>query len=96
MISDYDNLEKRCPLLGHQIKFQYCRSVNLGLPCKKIMDCWFQNLPIENFLKKYFSKEELETIFKPQKPKITSLIELINQAQSSIEKNNLRSKKIIT
>ena len=86
MISDYDNLEMRCPILGHEIKFQYCRSVNLGLPCKKIMDCWFQHIPVENFLRKYFSEEEFKTIFKPQKPKLTSLVELISQAQTLLEK----------
>jgi len=89
MISEYDNFERRCPLLGHEIKFQYCRSANLGLPCRKILNCWFERFPVENFLRNHFSKEEIETILKPQKPKLVSLIELIKQSQSSIEKNNL-------
>ena len=86
MISDYDNLEIRCPILGHEIKFQYCRSANLGLPCKKILDCWFQRFPVEDFLNNHFPKEKLKSIFEPQKPKLVSLVELINQAQASMEK----------
>ena len=35
-----DSCQIRCPRLGQQIHFSYCRQENLGLPCFKTLDCW--------------------------------------------------------
>ncbi|MEJ2354529.1 MAG: hypothetical protein P8Y62_01290 [candidate division WOR-3 bacterium] len=77
----YDKERIYCRKLGHWITFEYCRQENNGLPCHKIMDCWFEKLPIEEFLKENYTDEDISYIFKPSKQKITSLIELIEQAK---------------
>jgi len=72
----------RCPRLGHQITFSYCRTENRGLPCFKTLDCWFQHFEVENYLQDELSSEEWDKIFKtPPKPKMLSLVELIEQAK---------------
>ena len=72
----------RCPRLGHQISFSYCRSENKGLPCFKTIDCWFAYFPVNEFLQKELASEEWEAIFnRPNKPKILSLVELIEAAK---------------
>ena len=82
-----DNIEIRCRKLGHQIKFVYCRRENSGLPCFKILDCWHQYFPVENFLRKDLTEQEWHDVFeKPQKPKILSLVELIEQAQKKTKR----------
>jgi len=77
----YDKERIYCRKLGHWITFEYCRQENNGFPCHKIMDCWFEKISIEEFLKKNYKEEEISYIFKPSKQKITSLIELIEQAK---------------
>jgi len=72
----------RCPRLGHQIYFSYCRSENMGLPCFKTLDCWFQHFPVEDYLRKELKQEEWEKVFsKPPKPKLLSLVELAEKAK---------------
>jgi len=78
-----DNLEIRCPRLGHQIRFAYCRNENGGLPCFKIITCWQTYFPVENYLRQELDQEEWQKTFNsPPKPKILSLVELIQKAKS--------------
>jgi hypothetical protein len=72
----------RCPRLGHQITFSYCRVENRGLPCFKIVDCWYEHFMVEDFLRRELKPEEWEKVFnRPVKPKILSLVELIEEAK---------------
>jgi hypothetical protein len=72
----------RCPRLGHQITFSYCRSENRGHPCFKTLDCWYEHFEVEVFLRGELSPDEWESLFGgPPKPKMLSLIELIEQAK---------------
>ena len=74
----------RCPKLGHQIAFTYCRSESMGLPCFKILDCWFDQFLVEEYLRKELKPEEWEKVFeRPQKTKVLSLLELIEEAKKS-------------
>jgi hypothetical protein len=87
-MNQYDNERIYCRRLGHWLKFNYCRLENDGLPCHKIVDCWFDKLPIKEFLNEHYKEEEISHIFKPSKQKITSLIELIEQAKNRTNKNS--------
>ncbi len=85
MIDRYDKEKRRCPMLGHQIAFQYCRSCNRELPCSKIYDCWFQTIPIQQYMQEHFDNNVLKRISAPTKPKMLSLLELIDKARSNME-----------
>ncbi len=77
-----DESEIRCPRLGHQIYFSYCRTENQGLPCMKTLDCWHMHFEVEAYLKKQLSEAEWEKAFRQQvKPKMLSLLELMEQAK---------------
>jgi hypothetical protein len=72
----------RCPRLGHMITFSYCRVENMGLPCFKTLDCWFQHFMVEAYFQQELSPEKWEEVFnRPRKTKVLSLIELIEQAK---------------
>jgi hypothetical protein len=72
----------RCPRLGHQINFSYCRTENMGLPCFKTLDCWFDHFLVEEHLRQELSTEEWIGVFeKPARPKMQSLLDLIEQAK---------------
>ncbi len=72
----------RCPRLGHEIYFSYCRQENMGLPCFKILDCWFAYFNVEEYLRREISEQEWKDVFEnPGQPKIISLLENIQAAK---------------
>lgn len=76
------SLQIRCPRLGHEIYFSYCRQENMGLPCFKILDCWFPYFKVEEYLRQELSEAEWASVFEnPGKPKIVSMLEMIQQAR---------------
>ena len=79
----------RCPRLGHQVSFSYCRKENQGFPCFKALDCWYEHFLIEEFFRKELMAEEWKNIFEtPPKPKMLSLLELIEEAKKRTEKES--------
>jgi hypothetical protein len=82
-----DDFKIRCPRLGHQIQFSYCRSENQGSPCFKILDCWHAHFAVEELLKMELSREQWEALLdRPPVPKVLSLLDLISQAKRHAEK----------
>ncbi len=74
----------RCPRLGHQISFSFCRIENKGLPCFKTLDCWYVHFPVEAHLRTELTPEQWQKAFeRPAKPKMASLLELIEQAKKA-------------
>ncbi len=80
-ITQHDHRPLRCPKLGHEVQFTYCRCHAGELPCNKIFDCWWQSFDITAFIKEHYTKDHIKKIIAPPKPKMTSLIEMIQQAQ---------------
>ncbi|VBB43019.1 conserved hypothetical protein [uncultured Desulfatiglans sp.] len=77
-----DDFEIRCPRLGHQISFAYCRRENHGLPCSRTLICWHPYFPVEAFLRTELTQEEWDAVFEaPPRPKLLSLVELIEKAK---------------
>ncbi|GAF73661.1 unnamed protein product [marine sediment metagenome] len=86
-IDIHDDKKKYCRILGHELTFTYCRQTAAAQPCGKIFDCWFETFDIDRFMKKHFTPDQLKTLLTPQKPKMASLIELIQQAQKTTNEN---------
>ena len=79
-----DTFQIRCSKLGHQISFSYCRKENLGIPCVRVLTCWHPYFRVADYLRQELSEKEWQdAIESPVKPKILTLVELIEQAQKS-------------
>ena len=78
----YDSLQIRCPRLGGEVTFKYCRVEGGDLPCMRIVACWQCCLPIAEYLRATLSPDQLER-FTGQRPKerIATLVELIEAAK---------------
>ncbi len=87
-ITVFDSQETYCPMLGHELEFSYCRTVQQNKPCRRIRDCWFEKISIDDFLAEHYSLEELSYISEPPKPKMLSLFELIQKAQEMKNKES--------
>jgi hypothetical protein len=82
-----DSFQIRCPRLGQQIHFSYCRQENMGLPCFKTLDCWYIHFQVVEYLQQELSATEWQDAFeKPSTPKMVSLVELIEKAQKMAAK----------
>ncbi|MEW6188369.1 MAG: hypothetical protein AB1585_21850 [Thermodesulfobacteriota bacterium] len=63
MIDAYDTLEAYCNQLGMTLNFQYCRRSQGTLPCRNLIGCWQERIPVNAFLQEHFSKEALQKLF---------------------------------
>ncbi len=77
------NFAIRCPRLGHQINFEYCRKENNGIPCFKTLDCWYSYFNVHKFLEDKLPEKDFEKAFENSvQPKVLSLLDLIEQAKA--------------
>jgi hypothetical protein len=81
MDKQYDEKVTYCRKLGHHLAFKYCRGEREGLPCSKILDCWFQIIPVEKFIRDNYSEAGLASLAAPSRPRMMTLIDLIERAK---------------
>ncbi len=82
MMDQYDDLSIRCPQLGGEVPFRYCRTVNEDLPCRKIIVCWEFRIEISKFLGDHYSVEQIQqALSPPSKSRIETILELIEKAK---------------
>ena len=90
-----NKLSRRCPRLGGPISFSYCLQCDEDeTPCWKIIECWWEIFDVSTYLENILPVEKLNrVILKKPKPKIESLVEMIQKAQKNIQsqKNNFDS-----
>ena len=86
MTPSHDQLERRCPRLGGTVEFSYCRCVgDNGKPCWKVFDCWWEVFDVVAYFKARLDKASFEKIVSTRpKPKITSILEMVEQAKQRI------------
>lgn len=89
-MSRYDHLEIRCPRLGHEIGFSYCRQESGDLPCPRILSCWRPFFPVESFVKGYLPPDLWEGFIRQApREKVITLVDLIEAAKKRrAEKNS--------
>ncbi|NTV14821.1 MAG: hypothetical protein HGA96_12965 [Desulfobulbaceae bacterium] len=82
-----DNMQIRCRKLGQLIHYGYCCRENQGLPCARTLDCWYPYFDVAAYLRGVLTPEEWAAVFAtPAKPKVLSLVELLEQAQRNVGK----------
>lgn len=86
MIEEHDELTIRCPMLGGEVPFRYCRTLNEELPCRKIIICWEFRMEIAKFLSDHYSLDQIEkALTPPTKTRLETILELIEKAKKSKE-----------
>ena len=77
-------LIRRCPRLGNTVPFKYCKTCGDDQqPCFKILDCWWEYFDVVQYMKDHLPEDQFNHLLeaKPPKPRIASLVELIEQAR---------------
>jgi hypothetical protein len=82
----YEEREIRCPRLGGPVTFGYCRVENVGRPCPRTIVCWQIHFDAESLFREIMTPEEFaETFLRAPRPKMATLIELIERAKKLAE-----------
>jgi hypothetical protein len=82
MIEEHDALVIRCPQLGGEVPFRYCRTVSEDLPCRRMMVCWEFRIEISKFLSEYYSMDQIQCALTPSnKTRLDTILELIEKAK---------------
>jgi hypothetical protein len=76
-----DQLQLYCRSLGHRVPFEYCRTMNSALPCRSVLDCWQSVFPVEEFIRNFYSEEEIKAFLQPAKPKILQIYDSLLKAE---------------
>jgi hypothetical protein len=86
MDHDKDHLTQRCPRLGGPVSFGYCREpAGESLPCWKILECWWEVFDVSAYLREQLSEEDFDRLISAKpKPKVASLLELIEKAKQNV------------
>jgi hypothetical protein len=93
-VAMYEDKEIRCPRLGGQITFGYCRCENRGRPCARAIDCWSDHFDAEAFFRKIMTEEEYVHCFcQPPKNKLDTLLEMIEQAKKTAAEQKEKTEK---
>jgi hypothetical protein len=75
-------------MLGHEVKFRYCREPGAPLPCRKIFDCWWETFDVRQFIDAHYSEEQIKQVLAPRADKMTSLVDLIQQARERQQRDS--------
>ncbi|HUL30067.1 MAG TPA: hypothetical protein VLZ03_06385 [Thermodesulfobacteriota bacterium] len=86
MIEEHDTVIIRCPQLGGEIPFRYCRTVNENLPCRRILVCWEFRIEISKFLGEHYSVDQIQhALAPPTQTRLDTILELIEKAKETKE-----------
>ena len=80
-IDTHDARSRRCPMLGHDVTFAYCRAPGSDTPCRKILDCWWETFDIVAWVRETFGEEMPARLQAPPPDKPLTLFELMEQAK---------------
>ncbi len=78
----YEEVQIRCPKLGGQVAFEFCRVESREFPCARALACWGYYFDVETYFRRKLSPNDFEKCFvQPQPSKVCTLIELIEKAR---------------
>ena len=89
MLNEHDqDVLPRCPRLGHELTFGYCRQETAGKPCRLILDCWWEQFDVRAFLQAHLSEEGMAQVERagasPPPSKVLSLLDIVQQARDRL------------
>lgn len=78
----FDHLEIRCPQLGGEVTFGYCRAMADGLPCAKALDCYHLKFPVREYFHRVLTPEAFARIFESEQTgRYQKFLKTVAQAQ---------------
>lgn len=87
----FDQIEVRCPLLGGEVTFGYCRKLADGLPCHKALVCFAMKFPVAEYFRRLLKPETFQKVFlSPQPERMEKLLKVVGE---TVERTKEKEKK---
>jgi hypothetical protein len=84
----FDHIEIRCPQLGGEVTFGYCRTLADGLPCSRALVCFELKFPVVAYFQRVLKAETYERIFNaPQPSRMDKFLNTISEAKERTDKS---------
>jgi hypothetical protein len=64
------------------VTFGYCRAVADGLPCGRVLDCWFEVFEVAEYVRENYSADELRRVFKPPEGKVAQILGILKEVRA--------------
>jgi hypothetical protein len=91
METPHEERKIRCPKLGGPVTFSYCRVESIGEPCPRLIQCWREIFDVESYLRSILGENGMaRSVQEAPKPKLATLVELIEQAKSRMREREAR------
>lgn len=81
-LARHDDRVGHCLRLGHPVTFGYCRAVVNGLPCNRVLDCWFEVFEVAEHLREHYSADELRRVFRPPEGKVAQILSIVKAVRA--------------
>jgi len=76
----YDEREIRCPRLGGEVNFKFCRTSEEPF-CHRIIICWAERIDIGAFLSENYTPEQIQSAL--NKPRATKLEQILKAMEKT-------------
>ena len=88
MLEEHDERRRRCPRLGHEVPFHYCRTQEGQTPCPRILDCWWETFDVEAVLAAHLGEDEIQSLQQRERPdKRVSILQILEEAQRRVSES---------
>jgi len=78
----FDAIEARCPKLGCQIAFGYCRELRAPLPCERALQCFDSQFPVAAYFQLRLSDQAFREAFHdPSQSRYQKLLAAVDEAK---------------
>ncbi len=83
----FDHVEVRCPQLGGEVRFGYCRTLQEGLPCPRALVCFELKFPVEEYFRRVLRAKTFDNIFLVAPPtRMEKFLKTIAEAKERVGK----------
>jgi hypothetical protein len=81
----FDKIEIRCPQLGGEVNFGYCRTVAQGLPCSRALVCFELKFPVAAYFERVLKPETYDRVFNtPQPGRLEKFLSTVHEAKKRV------------
>ena len=79
----FDQIEVRCPRLGGEVSFGYCRLVADGLPCERALICFERKFPVAEYFRRVLKEATFRQCFEegPTEDRYQRLLRKVSQTK---------------
>ncbi len=85
-IEQYDSVQHFwCPQLGQTMNFAYCRKMQAGLPCPRVLTCFAPHFDVAGFIEEHYTPEERELFLAPAQGRVERVLDVLERVRQDRE-----------